>query len=88
MGKRENHVKLQVRLFAVARQVAGCDSIEVRLPDDATVGVLRFELARQVPALDALLPHLMIAVDNQYADDGRPLRAGEEIACIPPVSGG
>ena len=88
MGERENDVKLQVSLFAVARQVVGYDSIEVRLPDDATVGQLRRELVRQVPSLGALMSHLMIAVDTEYADDGRPLRAGEEIACIPPVSGG
>jgi molybdopterin converting factor subunit 1 len=81
-------VIFEVKLFAVARQMTGRDTIEVRVPDDATVGHLRRELTRQAPSLETLMPHLMIAVDAEYADDGRPLRAGDEVACIPPVSGG
>jgi len=81
-------VKVEVKLFAVARQVAEHDKVEICLPEGATVGRLRRELGYQIPALVSLLPHMMIAVDAEYADDDRPLRAGEEIACIPPVSGG
>lgn len=88
MGDQENDVQFQVKLFAVARQVTGRDTVDVCLPEGATVGQLRCELACQAPALLPLMPHLMIAVDTDYADDGRPLHAGDEIACIPPVSGG
>ena len=88
MENREIDMRFQVKLFAVARQVTGLDTIDVCLPDGATVGQLRNELACQSPSLGPLMPHLMIAVDSNYADDTRTLRAGDEIACIPPVSGG
>jgi molybdopterin converting factor subunit 1 len=81
-------VNVHVKLFAVARQIAGHDEIEVRLSDGATVGDLRHEIAKQVPSLAPLLPHLMIALDAEYADEDRPIRPEDEIACIPPVSGG
>jgi molybdopterin converting factor subunit 1 len=81
-------VKVQVKLFAVTRQLAGQDQIEVRLSDDATVGELRQAIAQRVPALAPLLPHVMFALNAEYAEDDQPIRPEQEIACIPPVSGG
>ncbi len=81
-------MNVQVKLFAVARQLAGYGEIEVHLSDGATVGDLRQEIARLVPSLAPLLPHLMFALDAEYADDSRQIRPEQEIACIPPVSGG
>jgi molybdopterin converting factor small subunit len=62
--------------------------IEVELGPQATVADLRGELARQVPSLAPLMRHLMIAVNTEYAEDCQLLQASDEIACIPPVSGG
>ena len=81
-------MNVRVRLFAVACQLAQNQQIEVALPEDATVGDLRWEIARQFPPLAPLVPHLMIALDADYADDNRILRSDQEIACVPPVSGG
>ena len=81
-------MNLRVRLFAIARQAAGTEAVEVALPEDATVGQLRGELARRVPQLSGLLPHVTFAVGEQYADDQTVLSENVEVACIPPVSGG
>ena len=81
-------MKVRVKLFAGAKQAAGSDTIEIVLPAGATVAQLRDELARRAPALDALLPQLMFAVDKQYADDTVEIQQNAEVACIPPVSGG
>jgi len=81
-------LKLEVRLFAVARQLAGTDTIVVELPAGATVAMLRKQLAEQVPALEPVLPHVLFAVGNQYAGEQTLLSDGAEVACIPPVSGG
>lgn len=81
-------MNVRVRLFAIARQAAGCDTVEVALPDGATVGRLREELARQVPQLSGLLPHVTFAVGEEYAGDRTVLAEDAEVACIPPVSGG
>jgi molybdopterin synthase catalytic subunit len=79
---------VQVKLFAGARQRIGQDSLELELPEDATVAQLRKELSRRYQALSDLLPHLMFAVNHDYAADDAVIPANAEIAIIPPVSGG
>jgi len=81
-------MRVQVALFAAARERAGLSSIAVELPPNATVGDLRVALAAQFPALAPLLPVSRIAVNADYARDDLPLPAAAEIALIPPVSGG
>ncbi len=76
---------MRVLLFAALRDAAG-PSVELDLPAGATVGDLRAELARVVPA--ALLARSAVAVNHEYADDARELSATDEVAVIPPVSGG
>jgi molybdopterin converting factor subunit 1 len=77
-----------VRLFARARDLAGADSVAVELPDGAAVKELRRALGALQPKLAGLLDRCALAVDNEFADDARPLAATSEIALLPPVSGG
>jgi molybdopterin converting factor subunit 1 len=81
-------VNVTVKLFAVARQLAGSDTLQVELPAAATVGQLRAELARVCPPLAPWLAKMRIAVDAEYAGDAAPVTATSDVACIPPVSGG
>jgi len=81
-------MKLRVKLFAVAKQRAGKDEIEVELPGHATVRQLRGALAEQFPPLADVLAHVRFAVDSEYATDALELTPAAEIAIIPPVSGG
>ena len=81
-------MKIRVRLFAVARQVAGRDSVELDLPEGATIAQLRGQLGTQVPPLSGIVPQMMFAVDMQYANDATRIPPDAEVACIPPVSGG
>lgn len=74
---------ISVRLFAGLRERAGRDELELNLPDDARV---RDALAA-VEDLAGGLP-LVLAVNREYADTDAPLHAGDELALIPPVSGG
>ena len=77
-----------VILFAAARDLAGADSLALDLPAGATVADLRAELARRVPALAKLLAKSAVAVNHDFAEDDRVLAPGDEVAIIPPVSGG
>lgn len=79
---------VRVRLFALARQLANCDTVAVSVPERATVGDVRRGLAKACPPLAGLISRVLIAVDSEYADDATPVRADAEVACIPPVSGG
>jgi molybdopterin synthase sulfur carrier subunit len=81
-------MKVRVRLFALAREAAGCGSIEVDLPHGATVAHLRRQLGDQFPQLADLLARMMVAVNTQYAGDQTPIPRNADVACIPPVSGG
>ena len=81
-------MKIQVRLFAVAKEAAGSDTIELDLPQGANIGRLRQTLVEQVPKLSNMVDQMMFAMDAEYANDETPIRPDAEIACIPPVSGG
>lgn len=81
-------MRIEVRLFARARDLAGSATISLELPQQATVGDLRTALLRDRPALKPLAPHLFVAVGTDYAPDSLVLAPGAEVACFPPVSGG
>lgn len=74
---------VRIRLFAMLRELAGARELSLELPEGARV---RDALA----ALDSLadgLP-LVMAINREYASEDAPLSAGDELALIPPVSGG
>lgn len=81
-------MKVKVRLFAVARTTVGKSCVELQLPEGATVGQLRAKLAEDFPALDEVLRSALFAINAQYARDTAVISEDNEIACIPPVSGG
>jgi molybdopterin synthase catalytic subunit len=76
-------MRVRVRLFAVLRERAGRDTIELDLPEGARV-------ADALAAVDDLAGglSLVLAVNREYAETDAPLAAGDELALIPPVSGG
>ena len=80
--------KIIVRLFADAREKLGVDFILADVPAPPTIAKLRVSLSEQSPALAKLLPHAMFAVEQRYVGNDTSLRDGEEVAMIPPVSGG
>ncbi len=81
-------MKVRLRLFAVAKQLAGSDLLVLEVPDGATVGQLREQLSADVPALALVVPHVLFALGSDYVRDDQMIPADREMACIPPVSGG
>ncbi len=79
---------LTVLLFAKLRDTAGTDRVAVEVPAGATVAQLKHALAERVPPAAALLERSAIAVNREFATDDRPLAETDEVAAIPPVSGG
>jgi MoaE-MoaD fusion protein len=74
---------VRVRLFAILRERAGTGELELELPEGARVA----DALASVGALADGLP-LVMAVNREYADADDTLHAGDELALIPPVSGG
>jgi molybdopterin converting factor subunit 1 len=81
-------MRIAVRLFARARDLAEADAVTVELPGGATVSDLRWRLAADYPALAVLLGRSALAVNDEFADDALPIPTGAEVALLPPVSGG
>ena len=78
--------RYRVRAFGVTRDVLQAKESEIAV-DGNTVADLRRKLLAEYPRL-AGLRSLYIAVNNEYADEEKVLQEGDEIALIPPVSGG
>ena len=76
-------MRVTVRLFAILRQRAGRDTLELDLPDGARVSDALAEVDDLAGGLT-----LVMAVNREYAAADHPLAAGDELALIPPVSGG
>lgn len=76
-------MNVRVRLFAGLRERAGTSELSLELPDGARVG----EALEQVAWLTSGL-RVVMAVNREYADEGVVLQGDDELALIPPVSGG
>lgn len=81
-------MRLTVLLFAGIRQRIGAAQIEVELREPATVAELREQIARAHPEIGEALAHCRVAIDEDFARDEDPIRPGQTLALIPPVSGG
>src|SRR4051812_6777423 len=81
---------LQVRLFAILRERAGRGSLEIEVAEGATVAEAMRALAAASDSLAEALEAMpvVMAVNRSYVDEEAKLSAGEELALIPPVSGG
>ena len=81
-------MKAKVRLFARLSELAGVRETEVELGEGLSVSDLFQALCSRYPELGDYEGRLMFAVNAEYVDSTHPLRGGEEVALIPPVSGG
>ena len=80
-------MKIKVIAFGIAKDIFGAGTIESELYDGASVGTLRNLLEQKYPLLAELATY-MIAVNNEYALPHIVLSPNDEVAVIPPVSGG
>jgi molybdopterin synthase catalytic subunit len=85
---RERAVRVSVRLFAGLHDLVGRREVELELVEGATVADLREQLASQYPAVAPLMSTLVCAVNEEYAPNEHRLSPGDQVALIPPVSGG
>jgi molybdopterin converting factor subunit 1 len=74
-------VVVTVRLFAGLRERAGSDRVQVELPDGARVADL-------LAAMDVAPRSCVVAINREYADEAAPVSEDDEVALVPPVSGG
>ena len=81
-------MNVNVKLFAIARDRAGTGELSLELSDGATVAAAGRALVERFISLADLEPRVAYAVNREYAAREAVLRDGDELAVIPPVSGG
>jgi molybdopterin converting factor subunit 1 len=81
-------VLVTVRLFARLREIAGSSELSLELPAGATVQAAWNELTRQQPGLAPYAPTVSCAVNADYARMATVLQEEDDVAFLPPVSGG
>jgi molybdopterin synthase catalytic subunit len=81
-------VRVRVRLFAIQRELAGTRETDLELPDGATVEDAWAALVARHPALAPGRSFVRFARNADYAEPASGLADGDELAVIPPVSGG
>ncbi len=81
-------MKVKVKLFAAHRQLLGRRELEMNVPSGATVSDVWQQLKAEHAQMEHLSNTLVAAVNQDYAPLDTRLHEGDEVAFIPPVSGG
>ena len=81
-------MRVTVRLFARLRDIAGAAELGRDLAPGATIGDLWRQLSPEFPSLGPYERPISSAVNADYARMDHVLRSGDEVAFLPPVSGG
>jgi molybdopterin synthase catalytic subunit len=87
-GQYDQTMHIRVKLFAVLRESAGTGDVVLDIPAGATAGQALDVLVTQFPAIAAFREGLAVAVNMSYVPRDHRLSDGDELALIPPVSGG
>ena len=81
-------MQIRVLFFGVLKDLAGRANDSLSLPESATLEDVLSHYEQAIPRLKDLLPSLALSVNQEYAAPDAKLRQGDEVALLPPVSGG
>jgi molybdopterin converting factor subunit 1 len=81
-------VKVHLKLFAGVREITGQQEVEFDVEEGTTAGGLWERLLTDYPKLTPYTEIIQVAVNQDVVDRGVKLRAEDEVAFLPPVSGG
>ena len=81
-------ITVRVLFFGAARDAVGSDEIEFKTHSPINAAETRAQLVAAYPALQRFGKSLLLAVNQQYAENDREIQEGDELAVFPPVSGG
>lgn len=81
-------MRVQILFFGILRELAGKSGEMLELPDVASVGDVLAAYEAKSASIKKSLPSIAVSVNRKYADRKTQLHEGDEIALLPPVSGG
>ena len=80
-------MELQIQAFGIAKDILGGSMVTLRVDETITAGELKSELEKRYEPLSKLSSFLL-AINDEYAQPEDKISEGDEVAIIPPVSGG
>lgn len=81
---------ITLKFFAMLKGMAGTDTLELPTKGPATVGEIKKRAVAELPSLAEALTSrsVLVSVNQEFADDETPVKDGDEVAFLPPFSGG
>ena len=79
---------IKVKCFAWAYEVTGSEEIEIEIKDLGKVSDLRESLSQKFPEFMGRMESIAVSINQEFAGEGSIISASDEIALIPPISGG
>ena len=81
-------MKVKVLFFASLKDISGENTIELEMEENTTVDSVKIMITIMYPKLEPLLNFVRIAVNQEFVDAETVINNGDELAFLPPVSGG
>lgn len=81
-------MRVRVLFFGMLKDLAGVSADSLELPEGATLSDLLDHYQTSLPRLKELLPSIALSLNREYAEPAELLHGGDEVALLPPVSGG
>jgi molybdopterin converting factor subunit 1 len=88
MSHGAGFVQIRILFFGVLKDIVGRSQDELKMPEGSSVADILAHCESQLPGLKKSLSSVAIAVNQQYTGRDTKLREGDEVALLPPVSGG
>ena len=84
---KENDL-IKVKLFGISTEIVGKSEMTLQVPVGTTVGILKKKITKMYPSLDVVNVPFVFAVNHRVVSEDFPVTHLDEIAILPPVSGG
>ncbi len=81
-------MRIKVKLFAIAKEIAGGDETVLEVPNEISCEEVLLRLRTKIPALFSVLELCLVVINGRYVDKTTDVSEGDEVAILPPVSGG
>ncbi|MCH8927493.1 MAG: molybdopterin converting factor subunit 1 [Candidatus Marinimicrobia bacterium] len=81
-------MKVKILFFASLKDITGENAVDLELEENATVESVKIKITSIYPKLEPLLNFVRIAINQEFAEAESVINNGDELAFLPPVSGG